>query len=354
MKRFLLVIYLFSTLILCLSLLSQSGKWEPVDTDKDLIPDFIELASGYDPKINECRPKRCKTNINGMMEQEYFVIILDQSGSMAETLDSGRTRMEGAKDAIRSFVKTMPDHIKIGMFTYGQKECSPLDEVHSPFNRGGRKAITEALESIEPSGLTPIAGSLSAFREFVKDKKGKFNVLLVTDGVESCGGNPVEEAKNLVELNDIHLGISLSIAGIGLNPKETKELLAIAQASNGKYYPVNKEEEFKKLFHSPIEEIIANYKEMVCLQIEVDSILHCENQRLNRIKLSMNTKASSVSNDMSDEEKKYVKENLPKIEAKIKAKNDSYSKLKREGTNKLQKRINELTKVLTPSNAKKK
>jgi len=338
-------IYTVVFLFLMVSLYSQVKKFQPEDTDKDGIPDFLEVATGYNPKINECALKKCKINLNGINQKEYFVIILDQSSSMAESLNTQKTKMEGAKDAIRNFVKSLPLYIQVGMFTYGKESCSPLDEVHSPFEIGGRRRILSQLEEIEPSGATPIAASLAAFRELIQDKKGRFHVLLVTDGVESCDGDPIEEAKKLIALNDLHLGVNLSVVGLGVNQKEAKELIKIAQASNGKYYSINKEEEFQKLFQTPLEEMIENYKEMVCLQVEVDKLIHCETQRMNRIILQSN----SSSSNFSIEEKNYLKNNLPKLQEKMQSKIDVYSQFKIIGTNKLQERINELSKLLPPN-----
>ncbi len=330
-------------------LIAQAMNPLAQDTDKDGIPDFFEVAAGFNPKENECRPQRCKVNINGMGEQEYFVIILDQSGSMSGQFTPEKTIMESAKDVIKDFVNKTPTYIKLGMFTYGRNECSPLDNVHSPFDSSGRKKILEALPDLQPAGSTPIGASISAFRELIQNKKGRFNVLLVTDGGESCDGKPLEEAKRLMELNDVHLGVTLHVAGIGLEKKHAEEFKKIAELSSGKYYDVTKPNDFKNLFKTPIQEIISSYQGMVCLQAEVDTIIHCENLRLSKLTLFKTKKVTSFSSEFTDEEKEYINKNFPKMENKINDRVEAYKELKKDGNNKYQDKINDLTKILPGS-----
>ncbi|MCB1178807.1 MAG: VWA domain-containing protein [Leptospiraceae bacterium] len=215
MKKLLIKIFV-PVLFFSLSIVLISESDLSLDSDRGKVPDYLEKVAGFDPFENECRPKKCSVNINGLAEQEYFVIILDQSISMEEKFAGESNKMDSAKEIIKEFVDKTPSFIRLGMFTYGKNECSPLDEVHSPFGKGGRKKILSALPDIQPSGATPIGASLSSFRELIQNKKGKFNVLLVTDGQESCEGNPLEEAKKLVDLNDIDLGVNFYVAGVGL------------------------------------------------------------------------------------------------------------------------------------------
>ena len=49
----------------------------------------------------------------------------------------------------------------------------------------------QSLSKIKPTGWTPIAKALSDTREeFERRRRGKNVVYLITDGEETCGGNP--------------------------------------------------------------------------------------------------------------------------------------------------------------------
>ena len=56
---------------------------------------------------------------------------------------------------------------------------------------------------------------------------------------------------------------------------------------------------------------------MVCLQAEVDKIIHCENLKLTKIKLAINKKASPFSSEMTEEEKNYTKTTLKTSRTRI-------------------------------------
>ncbi len=338
----LLSIFLFITL----SAEPTYSKFVPVDSDKDSLPDFLENAIGLNPNENECKPRKCN-QVYGLGQQDYLIILLDQSQSMSETLEEETiSKMELAKRTIRDYIFQIPDYIKIGIFTFGRKECSALDVVKSPFQRLTKKQILEELEKIKPSGATPIAESLSATYDQIKNKKGRFNIVLVTDGIESCEGNPTASAKALLSLNDIQLGINLSIVGVGVNAKEERELALLAKSVKASYIAVHSEKEFSKIFKSPLQEITENYKNMVCLQAEVDFITLCEKGKLDKARLFINKTNSLEYQSLTLEEKKYLNEYFSKIESNINSRVELYHLLKQEGTNKLQSKVNELSELL--------
>ncbi|MCX7998465.1 MAG: VWA domain-containing protein [Leptospiraceae bacterium] len=321
-------------------------KFVPPDSDSDNLPDFLEIALGFDPNENECKPKKCN-QIFGLSQQDYLVILLDQSQSMSDPFEEEiKTKMELAKKTIQDYLFQTPDYVKVGIYTFGRNGCSPLDVVKSPFQFLSKKQILEELNKIEPSGSTPIAGSLSSLREQLISRKGRYQVVLVTDGIESCDGDPISSAKNLLELNDIQLGINLLIVGVGVNAKEERELILFAKAVNSNYISVHSEKEFSKIFKAPFEEMIESYKTMICLQAEVDWITLCEKQKLDKARLFVNKTTSSQYQSLKQEEKKFLTESFAKIENAINSKVELYHTLKREGTARLQTRINELTNFL--------
>lgn len=348
MKKFFPYCFLFLVSLFIGVLNAQSSilKFVVQDSDEDQFPDFLESALGYDPLANECKPKKCK-QIYGLAQQDYLVILLDQSQSMSGTLEEEqKSKMEIAISTIQNYLFETPDYIKAGIYTFGKKDCSPLDVVKSPFQFLPKKQILEELKKIQPSGSTPIAGSLSSLREQLKGRKGRYQVVLVTDGIESCEGDPISSAKSLLELNSIELGVNLTIVGIGVNAKEERELFLLAQSTDSKYIAVHSEKEFSKIFKAPLEEIVEDYKTMVCLQAEVDWITLCEKQKLDKARLFVNKTNSPQYQGLKKEEQKFLAESFQKIEKSVNTKVELYHTLKREGTAKLQLRIDELKNFL--------
>jgi Ca-activated chloride channel family protein len=112
-----------------------------------------------------------------------------------------------------------------------------------PFGDKNRGSIREAIAGLRPLGQTPIAYALNqAARDFgtLQDDRA---LVLVTDGIESCRGDPVQAAR---ELRD--QGITVHIIGFGLGnaaDEDAESLRAVANASGGRYVIAGSAEELK-------------------------------------------------------------------------------------------------------------
>jgi hypothetical protein len=112
-----------------------------------------------------------------------------------------------------------------------------------PFSAENRESIRRAIAGLRPLGQTPIAYALNqASRDFgaLRDDRA---VVLVTDGIESCGGDPAWAASELREQ-----GIIVHVIGFGLGnakDEDTASLRAVANASGGRYVTAGSAEELK-------------------------------------------------------------------------------------------------------------
>ena len=112
------------------------------------------------------------------------------------------------------------------------------------FAENNREPIRAAIASLRPLGQTPIAYALNqAARDFgtLQDDRA---VVLVTDGIESCGGDPVQAARELREQ-----GIMVHLIGFGLGngaDEDTASLQAVANASGGRYVTAGSAAELKE------------------------------------------------------------------------------------------------------------
>jgi|GEM_PF-487463 hypothetical protein len=326
------------------------------DADKDGISDALEKYAGLDPKKDECDPTGC----SGFYGDEYLVMILDQSGSMSEKLGED-TRMEVAKRVSLKLIEKFPSTAAgLGFYSYGTKlpegeeqggednGCKSFTELQSPFQKLNRKELKEHIQKMQPELGTPLAYSLLKFRESILDKKGKFNLILITDGGESCNGDPVEEAKKLVMLNSKTLAVKLSVIGFGVDDKTAEELKKIAVASEGTYQTVASEEGLEDIFQKPIKDIIASFQGILCLHKQLDKLLLCEQSRDNKLRAAFNKLNSPMSSPFSEEEKQTLIKYYPQTENYIQARIQSYTKIKKEGTDAYIKRIDEMSKLIVP------
>jgi hypothetical protein len=167
-------------------------------------------------------------------------IVLDMSGSMAAK-DQGGTRADSARKAIAKALETIPGDVPVSLRLYGhrvdkeQKEesCKDTERVVD-FTENASPKILAALAAAKPLGQTPIAYSLRKAAEDLgpADETKDTVILLVTDGDETCGGNPEALVDEL-----LRLGYEMRIytVGLGVDRDTKRRLEQVATKTGGTY-----------------------------------------------------------------------------------------------------------------------
>lgn len=182
-----------------------------------------------------------------------IAIHIDSSGSMNGQV-SGGVKMDLAKNAVKKFAAGFPDETPITLRTYGHKgtgddkdkqlSCSSTEVMYET-NTYNEQNFSAALNKFKPSGWTPIAASIKAGYDDLKTKatEDTENILyVVSDGIETCDGDPVEEARKLANSD---LQVKVNIIGFNVDDEGQRQLKAAAQAGNGQYYTVNSKVELE-------------------------------------------------------------------------------------------------------------
>lgn len=242
-----------SSLTPSVSLVSSDPKYT-LDSDNDSYPDFLETAIGTDPFKDECALTGCDDpNFkNASTSAKNILFILDSSGSMAETAGTQR-KMDAAKEALKKYINTLTDNNNVSLMVYGHKgsnsvndkalSCSSIDILY-PLQKINKVEFIKAVDSFQPTGWTPIGGSLKKAKEvFVGRETQKNFVLLISDGIETCDSNPVQSAKDLKALN---INPQIDVIGFNLNVTAKTQLEEIAKAGGGTYFDAQTSDELKK------------------------------------------------------------------------------------------------------------
>lgn len=181
-----------------------------------------------------------------LKQKLHIEILLDASGSMDGRVGGGQ-KMQLAKNTIRNFASTLPDNVSIALRVYGHlgssdekdKELScHSTELIYPLSEYRPEQFKESLDRVKSTGFTPLAVGI---RESEKDlppaEKGVQNIVyVVSDGEETCGGDPVAEAGKL------HLGKSkalVHVIGFDIDDQGQESLKRIAKAGGGTYTTVD-------------------------------------------------------------------------------------------------------------------
>ena len=170
-----------------------------------------------------------------------IALILDASGSMNAKLPEGRTRIEAAKAAVEEIVGKLPTDVRISLRAYGhQSPTSKHDcqdtELMVGFDElaANKDSILSKSRSIKAQGYTPITYVIKLAAEDVGKEDAKPRVvILVSDGKETCMGDPCATAKALA---DADASLVIHTIGFAVDSAAKYQLQCIARVARGKYY----------------------------------------------------------------------------------------------------------------------
>ncbi len=170
-----------------------------------------------------------------------FYIILDSSSSMGEIID-GEVKLDIAKSVIIDVLYDLPTGAQVGVRTFGGNCSTNLLSPIAPLEQAPLR--TEILKMM-PRGATPIALALQETKEDLSTVSGEKLILLVSDGIETCKGDPVAAAEDL-----IGAGLDLRIHVVGFdisrNVPARDQLIAIARSTGGLYFDAESSEELRQ------------------------------------------------------------------------------------------------------------
>ncbi|MDI1353846.1 MAG: VWA domain-containing protein [bacterium] len=188
-----------------------------------------------------------------------ILFIFDDSYSMYAPWNSN-IKIEVAKKVMGDFLdslKNVPD-LQLALRCYGHttffkpdRNCEDTKlEVAFAEAKTNSLKIKQRIQRLEPLGTTPIAYSLGqSVNDFTPCNNCRNIVILITDGIEECNGNPCAVS---AELQKKGIFIRPFVIGVGLDMK-----FAEAFSCVGKYYDVSNEANFADVLKLVITEAIS-------------------------------------------------------------------------------------------------
>ncbi len=163
------------------------------------------------------------------------LFILDASGSMWGRLDDGRSKIAVARDVMRSALGIVPQSTSTGLMVYGHRrkgDCSDIQLV-TEMGAGNADGIAGRVGRIVPRGKTPISKSLEEAGRVVTGMSGDKTVVLVSDGIETCAGDPCAVAESLANAD---AGLKIHVVGYDVDAPARKQLMCIADKGRGTFF----------------------------------------------------------------------------------------------------------------------
>ena len=162
------------------------------------------------------------------------LFVFDASKSMKAEYKS-TTRMQGAKELFYKFIDSLnkQKNIQFALRMYGHTVKYPPGDCKDsklvvPFGKNNIALIKNKVSEAKPTGITPIEHSLTESANDFPDTKGVNMIILITDGIEECEGDPCKARQKLMEKGIVFKPF---IIGIGLSPEQIKTFECV-----GDYY----------------------------------------------------------------------------------------------------------------------
>jgi Ca-activated chloride channel family protein len=189
-------------------------------------------------------------------DKTRVLFVLDGSGSMEGLWgNSNESRMDIAKRILTNLVdslKANPD-LELALRVYGHRFSRQANncqdsKLEVPFGAKNHNAIINKIKEIKPKGVTPISNSLlQAANDFPAGKGYRNILILITDGIESCGSDPCA-----VSLEMQRKGVFLRPFVIGLGIKGGRALECV-----GKFIDSDNDKTFNDVLNESIRTTFA-------------------------------------------------------------------------------------------------
>ncbi len=185
-----------------------------------------------------------------------ILFIFDASQSMLAFWESDR-KIHIARKTLISIIDSLEglDNVEMALRVYGhQKPVPPQDcndtRLEVPFGKGNASQIRQELRFLNPMGTTPIAHSLElGAKDFPADCNNCRNIIiLITDGIEACDGDPCAVS---LELQRQGIVLKPFVIGIGIDEGFRKTFECI-----GHYYNAADEERFSEVMEVVISQAL--------------------------------------------------------------------------------------------------
>jgi Ca-activated chloride channel family protein len=172
------------------------------------------------------------------------MLVFDGSGSMAgnERLGIGSvvTRIDKVRKALDQVLPAVTPNRRIGLVTYGPGPYNRCDNIELNVKpvENAASTIKSVVDAIVPAGRTPLTEAVRLAAETLEFRKKPGVIVLLTDGEETCGGNPCTLAK---ELKSQAAGLTVHVIGYRMKDFSwtggagLMDMRCLAEATGGYY-----------------------------------------------------------------------------------------------------------------------
>jgi len=179
-------------------------------------------------------------------ERENIMVVLDASGSMWGQIE-GRAKIEIIREAYgKMVVDWEKEKVQSGLIAYGHRrkgDCSDIEILSKP-GQSDSHSLGRAAYKLTPKGKTPLGAAVRMAAEELKYTEQKATVILLSDGVETCGVDPCQLGHDLENLG---VDFTANVIGFDIKSKQDKaQLQCLAENTGGRFVTASNAAELQK------------------------------------------------------------------------------------------------------------
>jgi hypothetical protein len=180
-------------------------------------------------------------------------VILDASGSMLQKIGSER-RIDIAKRTLKNLTaNVIPAGTPFALRVFGREADSCQTDLDIPPRPLDPAAVAGKIGALtaKKNAKTPIAASLEKVSSDLNDVRGERLVILVTDGEETCGGDPAGTIEKLMKQG---INVRINIVGFAVDDRKTAaQFRQWSTAGGGGYFDARNAASLNEAFSQAVK-----------------------------------------------------------------------------------------------------
>lgn len=188
---------------------------------EDIPVDIARQAGSDRPQPTLCEPGWTPT------QRPEVMVVIDGSGSMSESFPGASSRIDAARKATEEVVRSLHKDIRTGLVSF--TDCNATSTPRK-YRYSERPELISRVRGVSPTRGTSLANSIRRAGNAAKSG-GPATVVVVSDGEDTCGGDPCAAARKLKAQKP-----QLKVNVIDLSGGRSAVLQCVASVTGGRVF----------------------------------------------------------------------------------------------------------------------
>ena len=181
------------------------------------------------------------------------MLVMDFSGSMWGAVN-GEAKYEVLNTIVDRNFDEWSNSLDLGVLAYGHRRKGDCRDIELAFRPGEARSSTMRnwVTRQRPVGKTPLGNSLITAASYFNNKGQEANLIVLSDGIESCGVDP---CRTIRDLQAQGAKMTAHVIGFDLDARDANEIRCIADSTGGTYVDASRADQLIDGFRRAVETI---------------------------------------------------------------------------------------------------